>query len=426
MSEPIPDIPSRAIARGFWGTNFGAAQAGCVVAGLLATGGALQVALAGRGVPAPVWPTSGGLLAAFIVVILLAARRTRAGGLFLALSETPVTLACFAAIGLMGGVAGTVPQHPSPEPGLAAKLGAHAVTTSWPFVLILLLLLFNLGVALVRRLVPWQAGSARFALGHLGLWLALAAGMFGSGDIERVRMQVREGAAVTHGTTPEGEMRETPFGVRLLDFRLEEYPPAITFLDTLSGAMLWTKGDPRIEALPGAAGTWKHLRVEVESVTLRAILLPDGGASPGGNPDAPAAAILRVTDTVSGKTMRGLAVGGGPETLPKSVVIGDIAVTLAKPRPKNFLSETVLFTPDGASRPATIEVNAPASVAGWRVYQLGYDEKRGPGSDLSVFEAVRDPWLPAVYAGIFLLLAGAVAMILGGAKTLFDDPEAAR
>ena len=423
MLESIPDIPSRAGGPGFWQKPFGPAQAACTVGGLATTGFALQLALGGRGVPAPVAPWSILLLAAFIAVILAGGRASRSGGLFLALSEVPVTLACFTAIGLMGAVAGTVPQRPPAEPGLAAKLGAHAVTTSWPFVLTLLLLLLNLGVALVRRLFPWRPGSARFALGHLGLWIALAAGTFGSGDIERVRLEVREGAAVVHGTDTTGAVREMPFGLRLLDFRLEEYPPAVTFLDTESGAMLWQKGDPRMEAVPGASGIWKHLRIEIESVIPRAIALPSGEYATGSNPDAPSAAILRVTDTVSGKTDRGAVVGGAVETLPKSLVVGKIAVTLAKPRPKNFLSEVILFTPDGASRPATVEVNAPASVVGWRVYQLGYDEKRGPGSDLATFEAVRDPWLPAVYAGVFLLIAGAFGMIFGGSRALFSEKE---
>lgn len=406
--------------------KFGGAQAACAVGGLVATGVALQLALDGRGVPAPAWPYGGALLAAFCALIALAARLSRAGGLLLALSEVPVTLACFGALGALGAVAGTLPQHPPAEPSLAAKLGAHAVTTSWPFVLTLLLLLTNLGIALLRRIFPWRAGSARFALGHLGLWLALAAGTFGSGDIERVRLEVREGAATVHGVAPDGTPVEMPFGLRLLDFRLEEYPPALTYLDTENGAMLWQKGDPRLEVVPGASGAWKHLRVEVEEVVPRAVATPEGGYAAGVNPDAPSAARLTVADTVSGKTERGWVVGGAAETLPKSLVVGRVAVTLAKPRPKSFLSQVTLFTPDGASRDATIEVNAPASVAGWRVYQLGYDDKRGPGSDLSTFEAVRDPWLPAVYAGIFLLIAGAAGMILGGSKALFAEKEETR
>jgi hypothetical protein len=36
----------------------------------------------------------------------------------------------------------------------------------------------------------------------------------------------------------------------------------------------------------------------------------------------------------------------------------------------------------------------------------------GKWSEVSVFELVRDPWLPAVYTGIFLMLAGAACLFL--------------
>ena len=42
--------------------------------------------------------------------------------------------------------------------------------------------------------------------------------------------------------------------------------------------------------------------------------------------------------------------------------------------------------------------------------------------DISVFELVRDPWLPYVYLGIFMMLAGAVALFFGREK---DDSQQA-
>lgn len=37
-------------------------------------------------------------------------------------------------------------------------------------------------------------------------------------------------------------------------------------------------------------------------------------------------------------------------------------------------------------------------------------------SNVSVFELVRDPWLHAVYVGIYLLIIGAVGMFLTAGK----------
>ena len=56
------------------------------------------------------------------------------------------------------------------------------------------------------------------------------------------------------------------------------------------------------------------------------------------------------------------------------------------------------------------------TVNGWKIYQLSYNEQMGKWSNISVFELVRDPWLHAVYVGIYLLIIGAVGMFLTAGK----------
>ena len=82
-----------------------------------------------------------------------------------------------------------------------------------------------------------------------------------------------------------------------------------------------------------------------------------------------------------------------------------LAMTI--PEPEKFSSDIVIM--DGVEEsPLTLEVNKPYKHRGWKLYQLSYDERMGKWSQVSVIEAVRDPWLPIVYFGIFLLLAGAM------------------
>lgn len=78
----------------------------------------------------------------------------------------------------------------------------------------------------------------------------------------------------------------------------------------------------------------------------------------------------------------------------------------------SFMSDVTVHTKSGISRHDTIRVNKPLSIRGWKIYQYSYDETRGGESDISVFELVRDPWLPYVYLGIFMMLAGAVLTFL--------------
>lgn len=80
--------------------------------------------------------------------------------------------------------------------------------------------------------------------------------------------------------------------------------------------------------------------------------------------------------------------------------------------PKRFASDISVYTEDGKALSGTVEVNKPLKVNGWKIYQYGYDNALGSKSPYSVFMLVKDPWLPAVYTGIFLMLAGALCLML--------------
>ena len=84
--------------------------------------------------------------------------------------------------------------------------------------------------------------------------------------------------------------------------------------------------------------------------------------------------------------------------------------------PKRYDSEVEIQTKTGKNIHATIDVNKPVEVDGWKIYQYGYDTQMGAMSTTSILELVRDPWLPLVYTGIYMMLAGAVCMFIFGGK----------
>ena len=84
--------------------------------------------------------------------------------------------------------------------------------------------------------------------------------------------------------------------------------------------------------------------------------------------------------------------------------------------PKRFASDVVVKGKSGKDITAVIEVNKPLKVDGWKMYQYGYDEEAGVESQVSILEIVKDPWLPLVYVGIFMMLAGALLMLVTGFK----------
>lgn len=85
---------------------------------------------------------------------------------------------------------------------------------------------------------------------------------------------------------------------------------------------------------------------------------------------------------------------------------------MPEPEPKRFYSDVTVYTESGKTIREVIEVNKPVQVDGWKIYQLGYDESKGRWSDVSVFQLVRDPWLPVVYTGILMMIAGALALFV--------------
>ena len=124
-----------------------------------------------------------------------------------------------------------------------------------------------------------------------------------------------------------------------------------------------------------------------------------------------------------------ITVKGEPEwralTQDHQIVVMPLAIELKKfimetyddGSPKRFASDIQILTKTGKNIQTTVEVNKPVEVDGWKIYQYGYDTQMGAMSQTSILELVSDPWLPLVYTGIYMMLAGAVCMfILGGRK----------
>lgn len=110
---------------------------------------------------------------------------------------------------------------------------------------------------------------------------------------------------------------------------------------------------------------------------------------------------------------RALASDGAVKEMPIAIELKKFIMdTYDDGKPKRFASEIQILTKSGKNIETIVDVNKPYEVDGWKIYQYGYDTQMGAQSKISILELVSDPWLPLVYTGIFMLLAGVVMLVV--------------
>ncbi len=126
---------------------------------------------------------------------------------------------------------------------------------------------------------------------------------------------------------------------------------------------------------------------------------------------------LKMITMVGEPEWRAMAQNGAIREMPLTIELMQfIMETYDDGSPKRYASEIQIQTKSGKMIETTVDVNKPVEVDGWKIYQYGYDTKMGAMSQISILELVSDPWLPLVYTGIYMMLAGAVCMFLKGKK----------
>ena len=116
-----------------------------------------------------------------------------------------------------------------------------------------------------------------------------------------------------------------------------------------------------------------------------------------------------------------------------SVTLDDFIMdTYPNGRPKRCASDLRVRTSEGKEVNGTIEVNHPLSVGGWKIYQYDYDSEAGAESTYSVLGMVREPLQGVMFAGILMMILGAVMLFFtlstsqqGKTETTAEMEEAA-
>ena len=299
--------------------------------------------------------------------------------------------------------------------------GWEDMLRSVPFLCCYVWMCLILLLVVVRRIMMMASGGrwrrywlhdTAFLLNHLGLLVALGFGTVSSMSIERLHLTAKIGSPEWRATDAASRQMpppviELPLAIELHNFTIEEYPPKYAIVDNSTGKVVddspWAiRQDSILEYAAMVYGARDSLG---NQDTGRDVEWHSMGAC--------TAAHVTATNASTGASGSGWVTCGSFMFPYKALRLDDShSVVMPDREPKRYASEVTVYTKSGKSIDATIEVNRPLEVEGWKIYQLSYDERLGRWSDTSVFELVSDPWLEWVYVGIYMLLAGALLNFL--------------
>lgn len=313
------------------------------------------------------------------------------------------------------GLIKQIPSHHALD-GFEGLSGFSQMLSSWSFVLLYVWMTMVLGLTILRAGFPFRWRKVPFLLNHFGLFIALVAATLGNADMQRLRMTTSLGNAewrAQNETTQQ--IVELPLAIELKDFTIDEYPPKLMLIDNSTGKVLPEKAPVHFlleEGLEkGELQDWNLVITqsipEAASVATEDTLKFTEFRSMGST----YAVYLKAINRKTGEQKEGWVSCGSFMFPYKALKLNDqISLVMPEREPQRFASDVMLYTESGLQQEGTIEVNKPLELDGWKIYQLSYDETKGRWSDISVFELVRDPWLPYVYIGIGLMILGAVCL----------------
>ena len=397
-------------------------------AGLLIIGILLQMTVGAINWDLFACPVNVIVLLVYIVALIAMHLLRKRVYLFSWLSHYSAAVSALLWVVGMTVVMGLIRQAPSGHAPNASTdlLGFSQMIASWPFVLLYFWMVTALGLTILRASFPFKWRRLSFLLNHIGLFVALIAATLGNADMQRLKMTTRMGNAEWRATDDKGQLIELPLAIELKDFTIDEYPPKLMLIDNETGRTLPEKSPVHVLLEEGVTkGTLQDWQLTIEqSIPMAASVATEDTVkfTKFYSMGATYAVYLKAVNQKNQTTKEGW-VSCGSFLFPYKAIRLDSLTSLVMPErePQRFASEVKIYTQEGTITEGTIEVNRPMEIEGWKIYQLSYDETKGRWSDISVFELVRDPWLPVVYTGIIMMMAGAICLFVSAQKRKEED-----
>jgi len=401
-------------SRKTWSHPWSYREGTIIVAAILLLGFALQAASGGMvflfaGFP---WNLIAGLV--FLGLLILSFFLWQKHPVIKGLGSVKAALPAILGFTFLVLLMGFVKQDVEPKNVLAKLIGLNHLIKTWPFILINLYLLILLGIVTMKRLTPFNLKNAGFFLNHFGLFLVLFSTALGSSDMQRLTMNCYENQTESRAVDGSGRIVELPITIKLLNFNIDEFRPKVTIVNNKTGLIVQNKGKDQLEMIDLDSFSLSSYHIQIEQFLTTSEKVGDTYVAQNIPGSAPSAKV-KVTNLTDRSEFSGWVCSGSYSMQPEALKLNENhSLVMFPAEPRIFSSELNIQTKSGKNATTTIEVNKPFYIEGWTIYQMSYNTEMGRWSELSILELVRDPWLPVVYLGIFLMMAGAGFLFIFG------------
>lgn len=366
-----------------------------------------------KAIQLPSYPVNLFVLLIFIVFLVLTQIYLK-NPIITWFSSVPAAMSAMTVYTFLILFMGFIPQEV--DNTLASQLGFTFIKASKPFIIISVFMLTILGYIIVKRLR--QKVSLRnfaFFLNHAGLFIIITTASLGSGDLIRLRLPVYENESSNMAIYDTENMAKLPFHIHLDNFNVEEFPPQLVIFDKKSGMPKITRGGKFPKISEGITVEKYGFEIFVKDFIDRAFPTEHAFFEKE-HFGTTHAAFLEVKS--GNKTIEGWISCGNFMFNPRFLELNEkYAIGMSVPKVREYKS-IVDISRNGVMQleDISITVNKPLKYDNWNIYQFGYDSDQGRWSKLSIFELIRDPWLPVVYVGIYMVLFGSLYLLWVGRK----------
>lgn len=419
-----------------WNKPYSLKEGTAITIGLMLIGLILQFTIGPLEWGLFMWPANIIALTIFVALLLVVWLLRKHFYFFRFMASMQAAVPAIAGAALLTIIMGVTRQLP--EGRLSADpIGLTKMLNFWPFILVYVWMTAITGEATILQLSRFSWRRLPSFVSHLGLFIVLTCGTLGNADMRRLKMFCERGKVEWRGLDAWNNVHQLPVAIQLEKFTIDEYPPKLVVINRRGLPQPAKKPENLVLDKGLRAGHLAGWNIEVVKRiedAMPAALVRMVGKMPTGmmanirmdslgvarnkegyvQSEAPGSACAIYVKATRGKEEKQGWISCGSYMFPYQGLKLDDEHTIVMPNrePRRYASLVDIYTLDGQNIQTEIEVNKPFSVYGWKIYQLSYNEQMGKWSNVSVFELVTDPWLPIVYAGIFMLLIGAVGMFL--------------